>query len=147
MSVSVTLEERFVRFSSVDLRFSRNKSVTRTVISVNRLFIMRYISCKHAFFPLHFRYSCGHCLASMPYIPIARASSSRRDKFYHRITKFCTKFCPFASFTYPFPSVTKPLGTRGMALCSHKLGAHQLHSYHAGELPLCFCKYKKQVFS
>ena len=26
------------------LRFSRNKSVTRTVISVNRPFIMRYIS-------------------------------------------------------------------------------------------------------
>ena len=38
------------------LRFSRNKSVTRTVMSVNRLFIMRYISGKRAFFPLHFRY-------------------------------------------------------------------------------------------
>ena len=31
------------------LRFSQNKSVTRTVISVNRPFIMRYISGKRAF--------------------------------------------------------------------------------------------------
>ena len=52
-------------------RSSRNKSVTRTVISVNRPFIMRYISGKRAFFPINFRYSCGHCLASIPYIPIA----------------------------------------------------------------------------
>ena len=51
------------------LSFSRNKSVTRTVISVNRPFIMQYISGKRAFFSLHFRYSCGHCLASMPHIP------------------------------------------------------------------------------
>ena len=43
------------------LRFSRNKSVARTVISVNRPLIMRYISGKCAFFPLHFRYSCSHC--------------------------------------------------------------------------------------
>ena len=68
------------------LRFSRNKSVTRTVISVNRPFIMRYISSKCAFFPLHFQYSCGHCLASMPHILIARAVSGRGDKFCHRIT-------------------------------------------------------------
>ena len=53
------------------LRFSRNKSVTCTVLSVNRPFIMRYISGKCAVFPLHFRYSCGHCLASIPHIPIA----------------------------------------------------------------------------
>ena len=33
------------------LRFSRNKSVTRTVLSVNRPFIMQYISGKRAFFP------------------------------------------------------------------------------------------------
>ena len=77
------------------LRFSRNKFVTRTLISVNRPFFMRYISGKLAFFPLHFLYSCGHCLASMPHIPIARASSGRGDKFCHWITKFC-KFCPFA---------------------------------------------------
>ena len=38
------------------LRFSQNKSVTRAVISVYRPFIMRYISGKRAFFPLHFRY-------------------------------------------------------------------------------------------
>ena len=37
------------------LRFSRNKFVTHTVISVNLPFIMRYISGKRAFFPLHFR--------------------------------------------------------------------------------------------
>ena len=90
------------------LRFSRNKSVTRTVISVNRPFIVRYISGKRAFFPVHFRYSCGHCLASMPYIPIARASSGRGDKFYHRITKFCTNFDRLPSVTYPFPGMTKP---------------------------------------
>ena len=36
------------------LGFSRNKSVTRTVISVNQLFIMRYISSKRAFFPVTF---------------------------------------------------------------------------------------------
>ena len=52
------------------IRSSRNKFVTCTVISVNRPFIMRYISGKRVFFPLHFRYSCGHCLASIPHIPI-----------------------------------------------------------------------------
>ena len=36
------------------LRFRRNKSVTRTVISVNRPFIMRYISGKRAVFPVTF---------------------------------------------------------------------------------------------
>ena len=70
------------------LRFSRNKSVTCTVVSVNRPFIMRYISGKREFLPLHFRYSCGNCVASMPHIPIARASSGRGDKFCHQITKF-----------------------------------------------------------
>ena len=50
------------------LRFSRNKSVTRTVISVNRPFNMRYISGKRALSSLHFQYSCGHCLASIPHI-------------------------------------------------------------------------------
>ena len=43
------------------LRFSWNKFVTHTVKSVNGPFIMRYISGKRAFLPLHFRYSCGHC--------------------------------------------------------------------------------------
>ena len=78
------------------LRFSRSKSVTGTGISVNRPSILRYISGKRAFFPLHFRYSCGHCLASMPHIPIARASSGRGDKFCHWITKFYTflSVCP-----------------------------------------------------
>ena len=91
------------------LRFSWNKPVTRTVISVHRPFIMRYISGKRAFSPLHFRYSCGHCLASMPHIPIARALSGRGDKFCHRITKFCTFLSRLLSVTYPFPGVTKPL--------------------------------------
>ena len=78
------------------LRFSRNKSVTHTVISVNQPFIIRYISGKSAFFSLHFQYSCGHCLASVPHIPIARGSSGRGDKFCHQITKFCTflPVCP-----------------------------------------------------
>ena len=80
------------------LRFSRNKTDTCTVIFVNRPFIMRYISGKHVFVPLHFRYSCGHCLPSMPHVPIATASSGRLrgDKFCHRITQFCTflSVCP-----------------------------------------------------
>ena len=58
---------------SLHLCFSWNKFVTHSVISVIRPFIMRYISGKRAFLPLHFQYSCGHCLASMPHIPIARA--------------------------------------------------------------------------
>ena len=74
---------------ALHLRFIRNKSVTRTVVSVNRPFIIRYISGKRAFSPLHVRYSCCHCLASRLNIPIARASSDRGDKFCHRITKFC----------------------------------------------------------
>ena len=65
---------------SLHLRFSLNKSVTRTVIFINRPFIMRYKSGKRAFSPLHFRYLCGHCLASMPHIPIARASSAKGAK-------------------------------------------------------------------
>ena len=36
------------------LRFSRNQFVTRTVISVYRPFIMRYISGKRAFFSVTF---------------------------------------------------------------------------------------------
>ena len=36
------------------LRFSQNKSVIRTVISVNRPFIMRFISGKRAVFPITF---------------------------------------------------------------------------------------------
>ena len=36
------------------LRFSRNKSVTLMVISVNRPFTMRYISGKRVFFPVTF---------------------------------------------------------------------------------------------
>ena len=74
---------------ALHLRFSRNKYVTRTVISVNRPFITRYISVKCAFFSLHVWYSCGHCLASRLHIPLVRASSGRGDKFCHRITNFC----------------------------------------------------------
>ena len=90
-------------FHPLYLSFSWNKSVTRTVISVNRPFIMRFISGKRAFFTLHFRYSCGHCLASMPHIPIARASSGRGDKFCHRITKFWTflSVCPMLRIRSP----------------------------------------------
>ena len=82
-------------FHSLHPRFSQNKSVSRTVISVNRPFNMRYISGKRSFFPLNCRYSCSHCLASMPHILIARASRGRGDKFCHRKAKFCT-FCPFS---------------------------------------------------
>ena len=74
---------------ALHLRFIRNKSVTRTVISVNRPFIIRYTSGYRAFFPLHVRCSYGHCLTSRLHIPIARTLSSRGDKFCHRITKCC----------------------------------------------------------
>ena len=39
--------------NALHLRFIRNKSVTLTVISVNRPFIIRYTSGYRAFFPLH----------------------------------------------------------------------------------------------
>ena len=74
---------------ALHLRFIRNKSVTRTVISANRPFIIRYTSGYRAFFPLHVRCTYGHCLTSRLHIPIARTSSGRGDKFCHRITKFC----------------------------------------------------------
>ena len=96
-------------FQALHLHFIRKKSVTRTAISVNRPFIIRYISGKRAFFPLHVRYSCGHCLASRLHIPITRASSGSGGTFCHRITKFCIFFVRFPSVTYPFAGVTKPL--------------------------------------
>ena len=74
---------------ALHLHFIRNKSVTRTVISVNRTFIIPYTSGYRAFFPLHVQCSYGHCLTSRLHIPIARTSSVRGDKFCHRITKFC----------------------------------------------------------
>ena len=37
---------------ALHLRFSQNKSITRTVISVNRPFIIRYTSGYRAFFPV-----------------------------------------------------------------------------------------------
>ena len=79
----------------------RYKSVTHTLISVNRPLIIRCISCKRAFYLLHVRYSCRHCLASTFHTPIVRASSSRIDEFCHRITKFYM-FCCFPSVIYPF---------------------------------------------
>ena len=74
---------------ALHLRFIRNKTVTPTVISVNRPFIIRYTSSKHAFFPFNVRCSYGHCLTSRLHMPIERALSGRGDKFCHRITKFC----------------------------------------------------------
>ena len=75
----------------------------------NRQFIIRYISDKRAFYPLHVRYSCGHYLASRLHIPIARTSSGRGDKFCHRITKFCIYLSGFFFGTYPFAGVIMPL--------------------------------------
>ena len=74
---------------ALHLRFIRNKSVTHTVISVNRPLIIRYTSGYSAFFPLHVRCSYGHCLTSRLHIPIARTLSVTGDKFCHGITKFC----------------------------------------------------------
>ena len=74
---------------ALHLCFIRNKSITRTVISVNRPFIIRYTSGYRAFFPLHVLCSYGHCLTPRLHIPIARTLSGREDKFCHRITKFC----------------------------------------------------------
>ena len=53
--------------------FIRYKSITCTVISVNGPLIIRYISGKRAFYPLHVRYSCGHCVASTLHTPIVSA--------------------------------------------------------------------------
>ena len=61
--------------------FIRYKSVTRTMIPVNRPFIIWSISGKHAFYPLHVRYLCGHCVASTLHTPIVRALSGRIDDF------------------------------------------------------------------
>ena len=71
------------------------KSMTRTVISVSRPLIFRYISVKRTFFPLHHRYLCSHSVVSALHAPISRAVSGRGDRFYHRITKFYM-FCPFS---------------------------------------------------
>ena len=71
---------------ALHLRFIRNKSVTRTVISVNRPFFIRYTSGYRAFFPLHVRCSYGHCLTPRLHRPIARTLGGREDKFCHRIT-------------------------------------------------------------
>ena len=96
------------------LRFSQNKSVTHMVISANRLFIMRYISGKHAFSSLHFWYPYSHCLAPLPHIQIARASRGREDKFCHRITKFCTFLAHLSRrligelIVYPWSGVRRP---------------------------------------
>ena len=64
---------------ALHLCFIRNTSVTRTVISVNRRFIIGYTSGKRAFFPLHVRCSYGHCLTSRLNMSIARAFSGRGD--------------------------------------------------------------------
>ena len=74
---------------ALHLRFIRNKTVTREVISVNRPFIIRYTSGQRTFSLLHVRCSYGHRLTSRLHILIARALSGRGDKFCHRITKFC----------------------------------------------------------
>ena len=74
---------------ALHLRFTRNKSVTSTVISVNRPFIIRYTSGVIVRFS---RYMSGArtIIALLPgSIPIARTLSGRGDKFCHRITKFC----------------------------------------------------------
>ena len=52
--------------------FIRYKSITHTVISVNQPFIIRCISGKCAFYPLHVRHLCGHCVASTLHTPIMR---------------------------------------------------------------------------
>ena len=73
------------------LRFSRNKFVTRMVISVSRSFIMRYISTKRAFFPVTFSYSCGHCLASIRHArPAIRDIAMPPNKSNNIINSFFT---------------------------------------------------------
>ena len=75
-------------------RFIRYKSVTRTEIYVSRPLIIRYISVKRTFFPLHHRYLCGHCVFPTRHTPIACVLSGKAGKFYHRITQICI-LCPF----------------------------------------------------
>ena len=93
---------------ALHLCFIRNKSVTRTVISVKRPFIIRYTSGYPAFFLLHVRCSYGHCLTSRLHIPIARTLSGRGDKF-GRDNQILHILVRFPSGTYPFAGVTKPL--------------------------------------
>ena len=50
----------------------------------------------------------GYYVAYMLHKSIGRVLSVRRDKFCHRITKFCM-FCPFSPITNPFAGLTKPL--------------------------------------
>ena len=66
------------------LRFSRNKSVTRTVISVNRPFIMPYISGKRAFFP---RYISGiHAVIAWLLCPTCRSRQPRAAEEINFVT-------------------------------------------------------------
>ena len=60
------------------LHCSRNKSVTRTVISVNRPFIMQYISGKHAFSPVTFPVFIRSLLGS--YTPNTDRESLERQR-------------------------------------------------------------------
>ena len=80
--------------------FILNKSVTGTVISANRPFIILCISCELAFYPLHVQYLCGHCVTFILPTQILRASSSRIEELCHRITKFCICFVYFLSVIY-----------------------------------------------
>ena len=74
---------------ALHLRFIRNKSVTRTLISL----IDHLLSSTHPvnvrFPPLHVMCSYSHCVTSRLNMPIARGLSGRGDNFCHRITKFC----------------------------------------------------------
>ena len=65
------------------LQFSHNKSVTRTVISVNRPFIMRYISGKHAFS----RYISGiHAVIALLLCPTYRSREPRAAEEINFVT-------------------------------------------------------------
>ena len=94
---------------ALHFRFLRNKSVTRTVLFVNRPFIIRYTSGYRALFPLHVRCSYSHCLTSRLHIPIARTLSGRGDIFLSPDNQILHILVRFPSGTYPFAGVTKPL--------------------------------------
>ena len=111
MSVSLMLEERFVRFSCVTPPFYPEQVLSRTVISVNRPFIIRYTSGYRAFFPV----TCPVLVLSLLNF---QATHTDRENFERQRRKILSPdnqilhiLVRFPSGTYPFAGVAKPLAT------------------------------------
>ena len=93
-----------------------------TVISVNRPFIIRCISGKRAFYMLHVRYSCGHCVTTTLQTTIMRPSSSRSEFCHCIINQILHVFVRFPSVIYPINGLDKIILVFGqIGLGNHKL--------------------------